>query len=52
MHPWKTTVVPDLGKFLYDNVHYLHHKSYVTAPWSGLVCALPAAARSARPGYD
>jgi sterol desaturase/sphingolipid hydroxylase (fatty acid hydroxylase superfamily) len=36
MHPWKTKVVPDVGKFMYNNVHSLHHKSYITAPWSGL----------------
>eukprot|EP00729_Bicosta_minor_P023580 gene23580-18820_t len=28
--------VPDVGQFLYNNVHSLHHKSYITGPWSGL----------------
>eukprot|EP00036_Acanthoecidae_sp_10tr_P010849 CAMPEP_0182926030 /NCGR_PEP_ID=MMETSP0105_2-20130417/10789_1 /TAXON_ID=81532 ORGANISM="Acanthoeca-like sp., Strain 10tr" /NCGR_SAMPLE_ID=MMETSP0105_2 /ASSEMBLY_ACC=CAM_ASM_000205 /LENGTH=314 /DNA_ID=CAMNT_0025063903 /DNA_START=55 /DNA_END=999 /DNA_ORIENTATION=- len=36
MHPWKTTIIPDVGQFMYDHVHSLHHKSYITAPWSGL----------------
>eukprot|EP00040_Diaphanoeca_grandis_P003406 m.24862 g.24862 ORF g.24862 m.24862 type:complete len:320 (+) comp14775_c0_seq1:183-1142(+) len=36
MHPWKTEKIPDVGKFMYDNFHSLHHKSYNTAPWSGL----------------
>jgi hypothetical protein len=36
MHPWKTKVVPDVGQFMYNHVHSLHHKSYITAPWSGL----------------
>jgi len=35
MHPWKTTRVPDLGKFLYRQVHSLHHKSYNPTAWSG-----------------
>lgn len=36
IHPWRTQIIPDVGQFLYNNVHYLHHKSYITAPWSGL----------------
>lgn len=36
MHPWKTTLIPDVGQFMYNHVHSLHHKSYITAPWSGL----------------
>ncbi|XP_023337634.1 putative Delta(7)-sterol-C5(6)-desaturase 2 [Eurytemora carolleeae] len=35
MHPWKTTTVPDFGKFLYKKVHSLHHKSYNPTAWSG-----------------
>merc|ERR1712154_217646 len=26
----------DIGQFLYDHVHSLHHKSYNPGPWSGL----------------
>eukprot|EP00045_Choanoeca_perplexa_P002842 m.26971 g.26971 ORF g.26971 m.26971 type:complete len:311 (+) comp11736_c0_seq1:43-975(+) len=36
MHPWKTSQVPDFGQWMYNNVHYLHHKSYNTGPLSGL----------------
>jgi len=35
MHPWKTTAVPDVGKFLYRHVHSLHHKSYNPTSFSG-----------------
>ena len=35
MHPWRTTSVPDLGKFLYRQVHSLHHKSYNPTAFSG-----------------
>lgn len=35
MHPWKTTLVPDLGKLLYRHVHSLHHKSYNPTAFSG-----------------
>lgn len=35
MHPWKSTMVPDLGKFLYKHVHALHHKSYNPTAFSG-----------------
>jgi len=35
MHPWKTTSIPDLGKFLYRQVHALHHKSYNPTAFSG-----------------
>jgi len=35
MHPWKTTRVPDVGKFLYRHVHSLHHKSYNPTAFSG-----------------
>lgn len=33
MHPWKTTAIPDVGKFLYRHVHSLHHKSYNPSTW-------------------
>lgn len=36
MHPWKTTMIPDLGKVLYRHVHSLHHKSYNASTWAGL----------------
>ena len=35
MHPWKTTRVPDVGKFLYRQIHSLHHKSYNPTAFSG-----------------
>ena len=40
IHPWfnrksKWKSV-DIGQFLYNNVHSLHHKSYNPGPWSGL----------------
>jgi len=35
MHPWKTTQIPDVGKFLYRHVHSLHHKSYNPTAFSG-----------------
>ncbi|CAE8643181.1 unnamed protein product [Polarella glacialis] len=35
MHPWKTSSVPDVGKFLYRHVHSLHHKSYNPTAFSG-----------------
>jgi len=35
MHPWKTTSIPDIGKFLYRQVHALHHKSYNPTAFSG-----------------
>lgn len=35
MHPWRTTSVPDLGKFIYKHVHALHHKSYNPTAFSG-----------------
>jgi len=35
MHPWKTEVIPDIGKFLYKHVHSLHHKSYNPTAFSG-----------------
>merc|ERR1712002_198047 len=35
MHPWKTTMIPDVGKFLYRQVHSLHHKSYNPTAFSG-----------------
>jgi len=35
MHPWKTTKIPDIGKFLYRQVHSLHHKSYNPTAFSG-----------------
>lgn len=35
MHPWKTTKIPDVGKFLYRHVHSLHHKSINTTAFSG-----------------
>jgi len=36
MHPWKTTMIPDIGKLLYKHVHSLHHKSYNPSTWAGL----------------
>eukprot|EP01083_Nonionella_stella_P007107 20510_1 len=40
IHPWfkRTSRVKalDIGQFLYDNVHSLHHKSYNPGVWSGL----------------
>jgi len=36
MHPWKTQVIPDYGKVLYNLVHSLHHKSYNPSAWSGI----------------
>ena len=35
IHPWRTTTVPDLGKFLYRHVHAQHHKSYLPTAFSG-----------------
>jgi len=35
MHPWRTTSIPDIGKFLYKQVHSLHHKSYNPTAFSG-----------------
>ena len=35
MHPWKTSRIPDVGKFLYRHVHSLHHKSYNPTAFSG-----------------
>lgn len=36
MHPWRIEGVPDVGQWLYNRAHYLHHKSYNTGPLSGL----------------
>ena len=36
MHPWRTRFFPDVGKFLYNHVHSLHHKSYNPSSWSGI----------------
>ena len=57
MHTWGTTSVPDVGKWLYENVHSLHHASKnptafsgismhpgATAPLLPFVCAAPHAA--------
>lgn len=35
MHPWRTTSIPDIGKWLYKKVHALHHKSYNPTAFSG-----------------
>mmetsp|Transcript_15181 Transcript_15181/g.23014 ORF Transcript_15181/g.23014 Transcript_15181/m.23014 type:complete len:348 (+) Transcript_15181:38-1081(+) len=35
MHPWKTTIFPDVGAILYKKVHSLHHKSYNPTAFSG-----------------
>jgi len=35
MHPWRTKRIPDVGKFLYRQVHALHHKSYNPTAFSG-----------------
>lgn len=33
-HPWpESSIVPNVGRFLYTHVHSLHHKSYNTGPW-------------------
>jgi hypothetical protein len=36
IHPWRTTKVPDVGKFLYKHVHSLHHKAYNPTALSGV----------------
>ena len=40
IHPWfhrkSSWKRFDLGQWLYDNAHSLHHKSYNPGPWSGL----------------
>jgi len=36
MHPWNTVYMPDVGQFLYDHGHYLHHKSTNFTAWSGV----------------
>lgn len=36
MHPWRTTTIPDVGKFLYKQVHSLHHMSKNPTAWSGI----------------
>ncbi len=36
MHPWRTTRVNDVGKFMYKHVHSLHHKSSNPSAWSGI----------------
>ncbi|CAE7711908.1 unnamed protein product, partial [Symbiodinium pilosum] len=35
LHPWRTTTIPDFGKFLYRHVHAQHHKSYLPTAFSG-----------------
>jgi len=35
MHPWKTKLIPDVGKFIYRHIHSLHHKSYNPTAFSG-----------------
>jgi len=36
MHDWDTKYIPDVGKWLYKNVHYLHHQSRNIQPLSGI----------------
>ena len=36
MHPWRIPGIPDLGRWLYKNVHYLHHKDSNPSAWSGI----------------
>lgn len=36
MHTWGTTSVPDVGKWLYENVHSLHHASKNPTAFSGI----------------
>jgi sterol desaturase/sphingolipid hydroxylase (fatty acid hydroxylase superfamily) len=35
MHPWKREGIPDVGKWLYTNIHALHHRSYNPTAFSG-----------------
>ena len=35
MHPWRTKMIPDIGRFMYVHVHSTHHKSYNTTSFSG-----------------
>merc|ERR1711977_310507 len=37
MHPWFTPwYIPDIGKFLFENSHILHHLSENPTVWSGV----------------
>jgi sterol desaturase/sphingolipid hydroxylase (fatty acid hydroxylase superfamily) len=36
LHKWGTTTIPDIGQFLYDHVHSLHHKSRSPTAFSGI----------------
>ena len=36
MHDWNTTVIPDVGAWLYKAVHSVHHTSRNIQPMSGL----------------
>jgi len=36
MHNWNTTKIPDIGKWLYNVSHSVHHKSRNIQPWSGI----------------
>jgi len=36
IHPWRTSWIPDLGRFLYQHVHKEHHKSRNPTSWSGI----------------
>merc|ERR1719389_1466764 len=36
LHPWRTSHIPDVGRFLYRHVHSEHHKSHNPTSWSGL----------------
>ena len=36
IHPWRLNGIPDLGRWLYRNVHSLHHKSTNPSAWSGI----------------
>jgi sterol desaturase/sphingolipid hydroxylase (fatty acid hydroxylase superfamily) len=35
MHPWRTRIIPDIGRIFYKHVHALHHKSYNPSTFSG-----------------
>ena len=36
IHPWNTVWIPDLGHYLFEYGHYLHHQSTNFTAWSGI----------------